>query len=229
MRPYYECDGITIYHGDALDILGAVKADCLVTDPPYSSGGFNEMGKSDGSKGTTGPVREIQGDTMSTEGYVALMRRVIRLSRARSAYVFTDWRMWGHTKEAVELAGLRCRGMLVWNKGWAGMGARWKSQHELICWGTALVSRMGAGLGNVLTCNRSRNALHPTEKPLALLKSLVSNSENGVILDPFMGSGTTLVAAKNLDRPAIGIELDERYCEIAARRLEQCVLALESA
>ncbi len=222
MTPYYEQDGITIYHGDCLDTIATVQAGCVVlADPPYSSGGFSEMSKRDGSKGTASKTnRDIRGDRMSTEGYIALMRRSLSASRAVASYVFTDWRMWGHTKEATELSGYRVRGMLVWDKGWPAMGARWKMQHELICWGTSITSAMGRGHGNVIKCSRTTNREHPTEKPLDLLRTIIDNAEPGTILDPFMGSGTTLVAAKQLGRESIGIEIEERYCEIAAKRLD---------
>lgn len=73
----------------------------------------------------------------------------------------------------------------------------------------------------------SRNVNHPTEKPEDLMLSLVSKCPFGLILDPFMGSGTTLVAAKRLTRRAIGIEIEEKYCEIAAKRLAQGALPME--
>ena len=80
----------------------------------------------------------------------------------------------------------------------------------------------------ILAANRSGTALHPTEKPIGVVRPIIrySTTENDAILDPFMGSGTTLRAAKDLGRKAIGIEIEERYCEIAARRLAQEVLAL---
>jgi len=212
----------TLYLGDCLEILPTLeRVDAVVTDPPYSSGGFNEAGKAGGSIGTTSTLRRIQGDTMSTGGYSALVRRVLRASDAAAAYVFTDWRMWPFTTEAVELSGFRLRGMLVWNKGAAGMGARWKMQHELICWGTKVVSEMGAGLGNVLTFPRSGNEHHPTEKPVGLLEAVAGNAEGGIILDPFMGSGTTGVACAKLGRRFIGIEIDPGYFEIACRRIDE--------
>ena len=228
MKPYYQSERVTLYHGDCLAILPTLEAgsvDAVVTDPPYSSGGFNEMGKGGGSIGTTSKLKRIEGDTMSTNGYFSLMRRVLRSSEAVACYVFTDWRMWPHTTESVELSGFRVRGMLVWNKGWGGMGARWKSQHELICWGTKVVSRMGAGHGNVITTSRSGNANHPTEKPIDLVETIVKNAERSgadgsSIIDPFMGSGTTGVACVKTGRRFIGIEIDEKYCEIAAKRIQ---------
>lgn len=211
-----------LYLGDCLDVIPAVdRCDAIITDPPYSSGGFNEAGKSGGSIGTTGERKPIQGDTMSTGGYFALMRRVLREANADASYLFTDWRMWPYTTEATELSGYRLRGMIVWDKGHGGMGARWKAQHELICWGTKLVSKMGPGLGNVLSYKRSGNANHPTEKPLGLMEALVKNAEGNSVLDPFMGSGTTGVAAVLQGKRFIGVELDPKHFETACRRIEE--------
>lgn len=229
VKPYYQDSAVTIYHGDCLDIAPLVRCTLglvVVTDPPYSSGGYNETGSSAPSKGSKNETRMIAGDSMSTEGYVAALRMVLSASQPEAAYVFTDWRMWSHTKQAVEMARLRCRGMLVWDKLWGGMGRRWRTQHELICWGTRLVSEMGAGHGNVLSFGRSENENHPTEKPIDLLVAIIRNAEPGVVFDPFAGSGTTLRAAKDLGRKAIGIEIEERYCEIAARRCAQEVMEL---
>ena len=208
--------------GDCLEVVRHLgKIDAVVTDPPYSSGGFNEAGKSQGSIGTTTKNRRIQGDTLSTRGYEALVRRTLRAADAQAAYVFTDWRMWPVTTEAVELAGYRVRGMLVWNKMWPAMGARWKMQHELICWGARVTSEMGPGHGNVLSFPRSGNESHPTEKPIALMEHLVGNIEGETILDPFMGSGTTLVACQRMGRQGTGVELDEEYWRIACERVHK--------
>lgn len=212
---------VTLYEGDCLEVLPHLgRVDAVITDPPYSSGGFNESGKAAGSKGTTKKEhRFIRGDTLSTDGYGELIRRVLRSSDAMAAYVFTDWRMWTTTARSVELSGYRLRGMLVWNKGCGGMGARWKAQHELICWGTKIVSEMGAGHGNVISCSRTGNTLHPTEKPVELLSILCGNAEGETILDPFMGSGTTGVAAVQLGRRFVGIEIEPKYFDIAVERI----------
>jgi len=224
-RVEHLAEGVTLYQGDCLELSGLHPVDVVITDPPYSSGGFSEAAKmgTGGSIGSTINDRKIQGDTMSSEGYIALVRRVLRSADASSAYVFTDWRMWGHTKEAVELAGFRLRGMLVWDKQSPAMGARWKMQHELIAWGTKLTSKMGDGYGNVLSSGRSGNEFHPTEKPLPLIQKLVNNAEPGVIFDPFMGSGTTGVAAVKNRRPFVGIELDTAFFDIACRRISDAL------
>lgn len=235
MRPYYEDGAVTIYHGDAREILPELVIDepqVWLTDPPYSSGGFQEAGKSGGSIGKMGALSKddrIPTDTLSTRGYMNLMRDVLRYSRQASEIgVFTDWRMWVNTSDALEYAGYTMRAMVVWSKGNNGIGRPWRNQHELIAFGMrgqADKNRV-AKHGNVIDCARSGNALHPTEKPIELVRKVIDNMLDAVVVDPFLGSGTTLRAAKDLGREAIGIDLDERYCEIAALRCSQEVMAV---
>ena len=214
------CGRVTLYRGDCLDILPTLRpGSVLVTDPPYSSGGFNESGRSVGSKGTDAGYDPIEGDTMSTRGYQELMRCVLRASRSCAAYIFTDWRMWDSTTLAVQLGGYRARGMIVWDKKSPGMGVRWGMQHELIMWGTRVKSKGWRAHGNVISVARSGNKYHSTEKPVRLMETLLSNGEPGVVLDPFMGSGTTGVACIQTGRKFIGIELDNHYFEIAKKRI----------
>ena len=230
MRPYYEEAGIVIYHGDCRDVLAdaEVYADALVTDPPYSSGGFQESGRSGGS--LTGRHAErgevIQFDNLSTRGYQRLLREVFRrLSFVDEAFVFTDWRMWVHTSDALEDGGWRVRNMLVWDKQQMGMGMPWRNQHELIAYAKRSPGSIVSGKhGNVIALPRSGNTFHPTEKPVDLIQTLLANSTAASVIDPFAGSGTTLVAAKNAGKKAVGIEIDERHCETAAKRLSQGVL-----
>lgn len=213
----------TLYLGDSLSAIEAMReADTLIMDPPYSSGGFNESGKASGSIGSNSEKRFIQGDTMSTGGYRALIREVVRGADVEQVYTFTDWRMWTFTTEALELAGHRQRGMIVWNKITAGMGMKWRLQHELVCWGTRVASRNGPALGTVLTHKRvnSSKKRHPTEKPIPLMSDLVKNSGAEVIADPFMGSGSTGVACALAGLRFIGMELDEGYFDAACERIQ---------
>jgi DNA modification methylase len=225
VTPYYDDDGITIYHGDARDVLQlGVVADVIATDPPYSSGGMQEMQRAGGSIGTRSD-ETIAFDNLSTRGYRLLMREVLRLcNQADEIYLFTDWRMWIESFDAVEGAGWRVRNMLVWDKATMGMGMPWRNQHELIVFAKRGPAHQGGKSGNVLTVRRSGNKNHPTEKPLELMTAILSNAGPGAVLDPFMGSGTTLLAAKQLGRKAVGIELSEAYCEVAAKRLAQGAL-----
>ncbi len=230
VRPYFDDGRCVIYNGDCREVLEAagLAADCVITDPPYSSGGFQEAGRSAGSIGTTrseGGLPRLRADNLSTRGYRRLIREVIDRVAPQELYMFTDWRMWIESFDCAEDAGLRVRAMVVWDKLLPGMGSPWRGQHELILYAVRDQPDPQWGSGNVIGCARSGNQHHPTEKPVGLIESLLRNSKTArSVLDPFMGSGTTLVAARNLGRRAIGIEIEERYCEIAAERLGQQVL-----
>ena len=213
----------TLYLGDCREILPTLgKVDAVVTDPPYSSGGFQESGKSSGSIGTRSD-EVIALDNLSTRGYQRLMREVLAPLRGTDeAYIFCDWKMWQHTCDALEDAGFRVRNMLVWDKLQMGMGLPWRNQHELIAFGKKRPAKNITGKhGNVLGVPRTGNLNHPTEKPIELMRVFMENSAAKNILDPFMGSGSTGVAAVQMRHPFIGIEIEERYFNIACRRIEE--------
>jgi site-specific DNA-methyltransferase (adenine-specific) len=123
---------------------------------------------------------------------------------------------------------LRQHPTLIWDKQHFGMGIVFRNQHEFIVHATAgnPCEPQRRDVGNVLRFPAVRDGEHPTEKPEPLLRTLLSVvcPPFGLVLDPFAGSGTTLTAARSIDRPAVGIDADERYCEIAAKRLSQDVL-----
>jgi site-specific DNA-methyltransferase (adenine-specific) len=238
MTPYYADDSVTLYHGDCLDVmdeLPEVSVDTVLTDPPYSSGGRRENARSI-RKAMTRRVEDddwIRGDAMSTPGFVYLLRecgvRWRRILRPGGhVLTFIDWRMSPNLGAALETADLRQHPTLVWDKARLGMGAIFRNQHEFIV-------HMSAGnptepqrrdVPNVLRFPSVRDGDHPTEKPNALLQTLLSvvTPPSGVVIDPFAGSGSTLTACKALNLTGVGIEADERYCEIAARRLAQDTL-----
>jgi len=233
MKPYYtdSTGTITIYHGDARECLGVLpnEPQVWIFDPPYSSGGFQEAGKSSGSIGKMGTFTSddaIVFDRLSTRGYTMLLRDVLRYSRnCTELAVFTDWRMWTTTTDAIEYAGFQVRAMVVWSKPKNGIGRPWLNCHELIAFAMrGSASKDRPGTANVIDCGRSGNDWHPTEKPTPLLQKIIGNMDDGLIVDPFMGSVTTLVGAKLANRRAVGFEIEERYCEIAAKRLAQEVL-----
>lgn len=214
----------TLYLGDQRDILEEIHEECaggvIITDPPYSSGGYQDAGKSSGSIGTT-TGRTIAGDTYSTRGFLRLMRGMLQATRAAEVYLFTDWRMWPYTFDCVEDGGFRVRSMIVWNKGHGALGVKWRSQHELICWGARGTFEPGWGMGNVVTIPRTGNEHHPTEKPVELVGTFVRMSDAAaVIIDPFMGSGTTGVACHQLGRRFIGIEIEPEHFKTACERIE---------
>ena len=208
--------------GDCLEVMRDVDyADVMITDPPYSSGGFQEAGKSVGSIGTR-QNDKIAGDVLSTRGYLRLMKRVFQSSHADEFFVFTDWRMWINTFDAMEDGYIRVRNMLVWNKRQMGMGLPWRSQHELIAYGKRTPAQNITGKhGNVITIKRTRNDNHPTEKPVPLIRRLLTNTNAQTVIDPFMGSGSVGVACILENRNFIGIEIDPDYFAIAERRIKE--------
>jgi DNA modification methylase len=228
---------ITIYHGDCLEVLDSldVSVHAVVTDPPYASGVRAEVNKTSSGislRGAKWNAKPIENDQMTTAGYVWMMREMcwrIRplMIEGASLLAFIDWRNWPNLLGAVESTNLRINNMVVWDKVVYAMGRGFRAQHELILhasYGTPRV--VNYATGNVLTHQRVSNEYHPAPKPVPLLRDLIRmpTEEGDVVLDPFMGTGPTLVAAKDLGRRAIGIEIEEKYCEIAAQRLSQGVL-----
>lgn len=220
LTPYYDEDGITIYHGDCREILPEIApVDLVLTDPPY---GINYVSNTGGRRGKE-PIGN-DGARLS----LRLYRQTVPLLKTDHLLWFTRWDAWPDVWEVLG-SQFPMRGLLVWDKGTPGMGdlSHWGPSYELIASlgdGQTVGSRDQSVLRFSGVAHSSR--LHPTEKPLELLVYLIEKLNPESVLDPFMGSGTTLRAAKNLGLKAIGIEIEERYCEIAARRLAQGVLAL---
>lgn len=243
IAPYYADEHVTLYLGDCLDVIPTLaprSVDAVLTDPPYSSGGRRENSRSIRKSMNRSMSDEdwIAGDAMSTGGFVWMMRALA--ARARPAMkpgahflAFIDWRMHGNLAGALESADLRQHPTLVWDKTHFGMGAVFRNQHEWIVHfsnGTP-ADPARRDMGNVLRCPPVRDGDHPTEKPVGLMGSLLSvvAPVGGVVLDPFMGAGSTLVAAKMLGRRAIGIEVDERFAEKAATRMQADALPFVQA
>lgn len=239
MEAYYDDGTCVIYHGDALDVLAELSIDlhAVITDPPYASGTRHEASKSSsGAMLRAGRFsdRPIDLDQMTTTGFVWLLRAIAQgcyplLVEGGSFLSFIDWRQWPNLVGALETTNMRVQGMVVWDKGHFGMGNGFRSQHELVCHASKGVPTIyDKGCGNVLRHPRAEPIDHPSPKPLPIMERLVRvvTPPGGLILDPFMGAGTTLEAAIKSGRRCIGIELDEGYCELAARRLDQGVLAL---
>lgn len=224
----WQCGDHRIICGDCTDpaiverVMQGEKADLVLTDPPYCSGGFQEAGKNSGSIGTRGTTK-IANDTLSTRGYQALIKSVLSRVDAGILYIFTDWRMWVNLFDVVESSGYGVRNMIVWNKGTPGMGRGWRSQHELIMCGSKVSSPFDPhkAQGNVITESRTGNINHPTEKPLKLLEIIIEvNDFANVVYEPFLGSGTTLIACENINCKCRGIEISPDYCAVILQRFK---------
>jgi DNA modification methylase len=207
---------------DVARLLNGQEPDVIISDPPYCSGGFQEAGRASGSIGTRGEER-IANDTLSTRGYIALMKSAIGLLPAKAIYVFTDWRMWINLFDVAESSGFGVRNMLVWDKETPGMGVGWRMQHELVLVGVRVTAPFDPhkAEGNVLKAKRTGNPLHPTQKPVDLLETMleVTNWAH-VIADPFGGSGTTLIACESKGREARVMELSPGFCQVIIDRWE---------
>lgn len=216
--PYYEDDHVTIYHGDCREVTEWLTADVLVTDPPYGMAyESNRRGKRGETAASAGRARSIAGDDDTS-----VRDEVLRVWGCRPALVFGTWKRPRPTAT---------KHVLTWLKGdHLGMGdlsVPWRpNTEEVYVLGSGFSGHRGTSVldypGPVSWATKGR--MHQHQKPVELMHDLLSKCPPGVIADPFMGSGSTLRAAKDLGRKAIGIELDERYCEIAANRMGQEVL-----
>lgn len=211
-------------HQDVRRLVGGERWPALVVmDPPYSSGGFQEAGRSAGSVGTKADVKRVAGDTLSTRGYTALLNKVLDAANAAACYVFTDWRMWVVLHDIAEGQRYGVRQMIVWDKGTPGMGQGWRSQHELILLGMRQPLKFDPhkAVGNVIRVPRTGNQWHTTQKPVELVRTILDTTpyQDSGVYDPMLGSGTTLLAAERAGWVGFGMEQDPAYVAATLHRL----------
>lgn len=219
MRPYYEENGITIYHGDCREILPSLsKVDLVLTDPPYGINYKPQRSQGNCKKWQSQrPFGSVVNDGLPFDP--ALLLGYSRLI------------LWGGNHYASRLPD--SGGWLVWDKKRGASQSRGfiSSDAELAWTNIGGTVRLFPFMWNGL-CRDAEigEHYHPTQKPRALMKWCIqiAGDDMDTIVDPFMGSGTTLRAAKDLGRKAIGIEIEEKYCEVAANRLRQEVLNFNS-
>lgn len=212
--PYYQDELVTLYHGDCLEETAWLAADVLVTDPPYGID-WTTRG-SYGPKGSTSPAvkHAIRGDvgTHARDAAITLWGNGPRI-------VFGSWRQ--PRPDPVDHR-------LIWHKAGSPPGplrAAFMSQDEEIYITGAGFLKTSPPLRSVIRTPEHRPTEvgrigHPTPKPVGLMEILIGTT-SGLVADPFAGSGATLLAARNLGRKVIGVELEECYCELIAKRLSQ--------
>lgn len=249
-EPYYQDEWVTLYHGDCEDVLPSISGiDLIVTSPPYNlgvtaGGGFAATGRKPGkwSGGALATGYDDHDDAMPYPEYEAWQRRVLlacwdALSDTGAIYYNHKPRVQAGTLwTPLELnPGLPLRQIIIWRRA-GGMNfapTHYVPTHEWICVfakpGFRLKSKGASGVGDVWAINQESNPLHPAPFPTGLPARAIETTAPSSVLDPFCGSGTTLRAAKDAGVRAIGIEKSERYCEIAARRLDQGVLDFAAA
>ena len=222
MKPYYKSRRITLYHGDCREVLPSLKTsvDLVLTDPPFFMPATHYQSRVRWQRSWADTTilgafwRAILADVLPL---LASTGHFLTFCNGDSYPVF-------YPEMYRQFDSLAC---LVWDKTHIGLGRVWRHQHELIIAARRADSVFyddGQVRADVLRFPAARPSRreHPVEKPVAMLADLIgpTTPENGLVLDPFAGSGTTLEAAVSIGRRGIGIEAEERYCEVAARRLE---------
>ena len=219
--PYYEDDAVTIYHGDCRDVLSrfatnGVQFDSIVTDPPYGMNWDTDSRRFSGGEPGRGRSKDWGGGVAGDTGpfdptHILGFERVVIFGANHFAQRLPVGTTLVWTKRRPESFGsFLSDAEIAWMKG----------GHGVYCFED--LSGNGAGA--------NYPKFHPTqktEKVMAWCIEKCGTPEGGTVLDPYMGSGTTLRAAKDLGRKAIGIEIEEKYCEIAAKRMAQEVLTFE--
>jgi len=210
--PYYEADGIVIYNADCRKVLPFLpKFDLLLTDPPY---GLGEKLHGTEKKSTTKDMMRGSFPPSQLAWDIKPDAKTIKaIVNSAMEYV-----IWGGNYFCESLKGSQC--VLVWDKmNGTNPMADCEIAMTSFSKGAKMFSRHHFSKG----CG---GKVHPTQKPLPVIQWCISvaGDDAQTILDPFMGSGTTLVAAKLEGRQAVGIEINEAYCEAAAKRLDQGVL-----
>jgi len=239
VTPYYTDGQATIYHADAFDILPRLEGvGALVTDPPYSSGGAfrgdrmtTALSKYASSDSSAQRGIGFTGDNRDQRAFLAWCSLWLTACRGASVEgatfaIFTDWRQLPTLTDAVQVAGYVWRGVGAWSKKFGRPRAGgFSGACEFLAWGShGALDAVPTYPAGVFECSAPpvRTRAHLTEKPEPVMAWALGNVAPGrLVLDPFMGSGSTLIAARLRGCSAVGVEIDERYCEIVARRLSQ--------
>lgn len=239
MTPYYDDGRCVIYHGDCFDLLhDLTDVDAVITDPPYSSGGAMRSDRAQAvtvkyvNSDTAAYRPDFAGDNRDQRSFAAWCAMWLNAARRASKpgavlASFIDWRQAPTLSDAIQAGGWVWRGMAVWEKGYGRpTPGRFSNAAEYVLWGSnGPMPEREAYPPGIFRSPPTPDRDHIAQKPLEVMRWVCQIvPEGGLVLDPFMGSGTTLRAAADCGLRSIGIEVDERYCEIAARRLGQGVL-----
>lgn len=234
MKPYYQDDSVTIYHGDCLQLFGemhSVSIDGLVTDPPFAFAGGSSNGRT-----------ALVTDQFFAHWWRSICQGLDRLLKPDGeGFIWCDWKTarliaegWNLRDQSYDL--WRVTQMLYHYREMPGQGQPFRSSVDMIAYvrgPKAIPTRIPNTTHNWISkyWYYGKHEFHPAEKDPAIAGQLIEwcSDAGDIILDPFMGSGTTLRAAKDLGRKAIGIEIEERYCEIAAKRMSQSVMELSTS
>jgi len=228
IKPYYQEPNITIYHGDCLEIIpGLPLVDCVIADPPFN------VGKNFGSK-----TNDRQPQEKYWKWFKERFKEISKLVDSGYLYSFHSDKGIYLSRPIIEGTGFEFIQHIIW---WGPNGYSsqlhekgWSWRHEIAQFfkkgdPEGLLVEKGIWFQTVIKANRPQSnfkegRFHISQKPLHLYRTIIKRMPGGILLDPFMGSGTALLAAKDENLDAIGIDIEEKNCEIAVDRLRQEVL-----
>jgi len=210
---------------DVERLMNGKKADMVFTDPPYAAFGSS-----------TGLAENIVDDKMIRPFFKEILSSIRKNTKPfRHIYLCCDWRSYSTFWEINRDVGLAPKNLIVWHKPNARLGSMYSNSHEFLFFlSNKYKERMTQSVGKertvygetnvwVYSIDTNKKRLHNAEKPIVLLERSINNSsdENELILDPFLGSGTTLIACEQLDRICYGMEISPQYCEVICQRWEK--------
>lgn len=215
IKPYYQDDYVTLYHGDCRDILPHLEpVDLVLTDPPYGIGYDTKTANKPNQKQFTAIANDDSSEIAQfvIEHYFNTPMVIFgainfpKILPSKGRWICWDKRC---SEKADRMLGSPFE--LAWSNRKSGYDRMYRILH-----------------GGVVNANGKGPRFHPTEKPILLMQRIIEQDfkKANVILDPFAGSGTTLIAARRLNRASIGIELEQKYCDVIVQRLRQEVLPL---
>jgi hypothetical protein len=229
VKPYYADDTVTLYLGDAAELIRQVlsvgAAHTVLTDPPFFMPAQQYAGRSEAWQRTWADT-----SILSTWWGIVVDALTSRVREEGHLMAFCD-----HASYAVFYPAVYTRWpnvtCLTWDKGRPGMGSAWRASTEFIIAARGRSAHWSGGAAGTLLrfpSTHSSERYHPVDKPVPLLRALLSPTTppGGLVLDPFAGGGSTLLAARDLGMRAVGIEAEERYCEAIVKRLQQDVLPI---
>jgi len=208
---------------DVERLMDGKKADMVFTDPPYNA---LKSWKKDEAKGETrlNPSGWFENDNMSWEEFDVFLEKAFSNMSGHSYYICCDYRIYPIIRRHIDLLSHEEKHCIVWKKNQFGLGKRYRFQHEFVVYATTPKAPFygGNSQGDVWEIDVDRSRTHKTPKPVELPHRAINNScqRGEVVLDLFLGSGTTLIAAEKTGRKCYGMELDPKYCDVIVKRWE---------
>tara|TARA_B100001287_G_scaffold29719_1_gene21201 strand:- start:1293 stop:2474 length:1182 start_codon:yes stop_codon:yes gene_type:complete len=217
--------------GDSTDsdqvakLMNGEKADMVFTDPPYNA--LKSWNKNEANSETRlNPNEWFANDNMEWKDFDQFLLDVFKQYNTHSVYICCDYRIYDRVKKQIETCGYILKHCIVWKKNMWGLGKRYRFQHEFIVYATKENNSPFYGdnsQSDVWEIDVDRKTKHKTPKPIGVPHKAISNSskKTNIVFDTFLGSGSTMVAAHQLNRKCYGMELDPKYCQVIIDRMQK--------